>query len=351
MSDRYDCRVPPIAQLSLTALGLLLFWLVVWRRLGWSVERVIARGTNLYDRGDFAGALTLYRKARRRAPRSALPWECEGLACVMLEQFDDAALALAQAMRLQPKPVRQAHAYLALALAKDGQADRAREALDETVAALDAARAGADATILADAARAAGGEDLVCEVMGGILARHGGAATARLARAHAEWARGRPVATRKDAAAARDASPSAARRLEALALLELGDTAAAKRVAKDAAESLPAALRARLAREPDAARAIAPHDLEETIQRAWAIAEGGDDPGAVRAIDEALALEGDATRERTLRCVRAAIAGDADAKVEPTTPREMLLVARAAERAGETDRASELRERAARADG
>ena len=342
--------MPVIAQLSLTAVGLLLFWLVVWRRLGWSVERVIARGTNLYDRGDFAGALKLYRTARARAPRSALAWECEGLACVMLEQYDDASLALGHATRLQPKPARQAYAYLALSLAKDGQVDRAREVLLELVASLDAIRTAADAPILADAARAAGGEDLVCEAMSSLLTRHGAAATARLARAEAEWARGRPSAARRDAAAARDASPSAARRLEALALLELGDAAAAKRIAKDSFESLSPALRARLAKEPARAREVTAHDLEETIQRALAIAEGGDEPAAVQAIDEAIALEGEPGRERTLRCVRAAIAAEPDAEVDPATPREMLLLARAAERAGQSERAAELRDRAARSD-
>jgi len=337
--------VPVVAQLALTGLGLLLFWLVVWRRLSWSAERVVARGTGLYDRGDFAGALKLYRTARERAPKNALPWECEGLACVMLEEFDDAALALGHAVRLSPKPLRQAHAYLALALAREGQTARARELLAEITGAIDEARARADAGVLADAARAAGGDDLACETMSALLARHPTAAAARFARAEAEWARGRPRAARVDAAAAREAQPSGARRLEALALLELGETAEAKRVAKDVAESLPPALRARLARDGSAARAAEPHDVEEAIQRAWAIAEASDDAAAVRALDEAVALEAEPGRERLLRAVRAAIAGE-EGQISATTPRELRLAARAAERAGRGDRAVELRRKA-----
>lgn len=338
------------AQLSLTALGLLLFYLLFWRRFGYTAERAVARGTILYDKGDFAGALKIYRAARQRAPKSALAWECEGLACVMLDMHDDAAIALGHALRLQPKPIRQAHAYHALALARDGQGPKALGAIRECVPLLDETRARADVTILADAARAAGGDDAVCETMAAVSERLPTCRLARLLRGEAEWRRGRPASALDDAVAGREADPRRARILEALARAELGDLATAKKAAKDFVEALPAAFRARLARDSDAARAVHPADAEEVIQRALALFEGGDAAGAAKALDEAIALEAEERHIRTFTAFRAMVSGDIPASLVTVTAREKLALARAAERAGDENAMRTLRREAAEID-
>ncbi|MBI2897982.1 MAG: hypothetical protein HYY06_30780 [Deltaproteobacteria bacterium] len=342
--------MPLVAQLSLTALGLLLFYLLFWRRFGFTAERAVARGTILYDKGDFGGALKVYRSARQRAPKIALAWECEGLACVMLDMHDDAAIALGHALRLQPKPVRQAHAYMALALARDGQGPKALEAIGELMPLLDETRARADAPILADAARAAAGDDAVCEAMTAIVRRLPSVRLARLLRGEAEWRRGRPGAALDDAVASREAEPRRARILEALARAELGELAAAKKASRDFVEALPPAFRARLARDPDAARAVQPADPEEVIQRALALFEGADAAGAARALDEAIALEAEDRHIRTFAAFRAMVRAELPSGFEAVTAREKLALARAAERSGEDERARKLRREAAELD-